>query len=97
MLESDYDETLNLEWRGIPIKVTLVKEHFNSGFHHIELRADRPLPMTETGYRSHFMQAERFDEYDGLKDFVTRWLNMASNSRDWARIQENYAQPSLFD
>ncbi|MEM7242986.1 MAG: hypothetical protein AAF429_12440 [Pseudomonadota bacterium] len=96
-MDKQFDEVLDLEWRGIPFRATLVREQFNSEFHHIELRADRPLPMTETGYRSHFMHKEQFEQYADLKTFILDWFNEAAESKKWARIQENYAQPSLFD
>jgi hypothetical protein len=44
---------------------------------HIELRtADRAaLPVTETGYRSHFAPAGAVTEHGGAVAFVTAWLD----------------------
>jgi len=45
-------------WRGIDIEIGYAVESCCSDFSHLEFRSVNPsmarLPMTETGYRSHF-------------------------------------------
>jgi hypothetical protein len=33
-----------------------------------------PLPVTETGYRSHFFHPEELALFDDVEDFVRQWL-----------------------
>lgn len=59
---------------------------------HIEVHAaDRvPLPITETGYRSHFMIGKEallgFDN-DPVK-FVVEWLDEAAQSNQWRKNRQ---------
>ena len=46
---------------------------------HLELRtivpAKAPLPITETGYLSHFVHAEAIAEYESTAAYVLAWLD----------------------
>ncbi len=68
--------------------------------HHIELRsADRvELPVTATGYRSHFLHGEDpFAEFDGdVLAYVHAWLDCEAERPDWKRHVEASRQLSLF-
>lgn len=56
-----------IHWRGIDIEVGYEVANCCSGLSHRELRSINPprarLPMTETGYRSHFHQAGLIENY----------------------------------
>ena len=97
MPEKKYDEELSLVWNGLDIRVTLARDEVPSyiDFVHIEIRCKEPLPMTNTGYRSHFMQAEAFAQYESLGAFVFAWLEEASQSKDWKQIWETRQQLSF--
>ena len=97
MTDKRYDEELSLIWNGLDIRVTLSREKEPSyiNFVHIEIRCKEPLPMTNTGYRSHFMQAEAFAEYESLEAFITAWLEEAEQSKDWKQILEARQQLSF--
>ena len=97
MTEKQYDEEVSLVWNGLDIHVTLSREMQTSyiNFVHIEIRCKEPLPMTNTGYRSHFMQAEAFAEYESLEAFINIWLEEASQSKDWKQIWEARQQLSF--
>ena len=88
--------TLSLEWEGITIVVSHTSNWLNTGYEHIELRADQRLPMTQTGYRSRFMPGEELAEFDGIEDFVRQWLDEAATSRDWQKRVKDNRQLSLF-
>lgn len=51
--------TTRIEWRGIGIQLEFHANRWNSPVDHIEIRSDNrvPLPITETGYKSHFISA----------------------------------------
>jgi hypothetical protein len=63
-------------WRGIQIEITFTPDSFGM-VDHIELRSEgrAPLPVTETGYRSHFMSKGTVAEHGGAVAFVTAWLD----------------------
>lgn len=68
----------------------------NSEFHHIELRAEEKLPVTETGYRSHFIHQDEFALFENVTCFVEQWLDTAANSPGWIKHKEESRQLSLF-
>ncbi len=72
-----------IEWRGIEIEVRYEPDWLGSGHAHIELES-RPrtlLPVTETGYRSRFVNPEELDGFEDAAAFVLAWLNEAA--KDW--------------
>ena len=86
-----------MEWQGIAITITHRKTYPINDFSHIEVQANQRLPMTETGYKSHFMPNDALSEYDGVVDFVIQWLEATCQSKEWKRHVEDMRQPSLFD
>lgn len=95
-MEHSADEQLELLWQGITITVCIKNNWLNTGYHHIELRADQPLPMTDTGYRSHFIPAQQFDTFESLEQLVLQWLDQAAQSKHWEKAQEAHRQLKLF-
>ncbi len=71
-------------WRGIEIEITFTPEKFGI-IDHIELRTQNktPLPVTETGYRSHFIQAGTVLHFGGAIAFVTAWLDHEAGCAAW--------------
>lgn len=67
---------------------------------HIEIRSQdkRLLPITETGYRSHFMNgADALVEFDhDPVAFVLWWLDEAAKDPDWTQREFDDRQGSLF-
>ena len=67
---------------------------------HIEIRSQdkRLLPITETGYRSHFMNgAEALAEFDNDPvAFVLWWLDEAAKDPSWKHKEEDDRQGLLF-
>ncbi|MFC2966856.1 hypothetical protein [Acidimangrovimonas pyrenivorans] len=94
-------ETYEIEWQGIAIEINWEAKWHNSDIYpiaHIQLRAEgrQPLPMTETGYRSHFVQREQVEAYGTPVEYVTAWLEEAALSPAWPRYVEESKQMSLF-
>ena len=81
-----------ITWRGVEIEITYTPEKFGM-VDHIELRTENkaPLPVTETGYRSHFMNKGAVAHHSGAVAFVTAWLDHEAKRSSW-----NNAQLSLF-
>lgn len=88
--------THSIEWDGIIVAISHTANWLNSEYHHIELRADEPLPVTQTGYRSHFMNEEEFALFGDVTEFVIQWLDEAAKSREWISYKKKSRQLSLF-
>jgi len=75
-------------WSGIEIEITFTPEKFGI-IDHIELRTQdkTPLPVTETGYRSHFIQAGTVLHFGGAIAFVTAWLDHEAGCAAWGGAQ----------
>lgn len=74
-------------WRGISVEVKHTPRFLNSHLDHIEITSeDRvALPITETGYRSHFIDPSDLEDYTSPEDFVLTWLEITG--KDWAGAQ----------
>ena len=97
-----------MHWQGIDIELTYCpswsKAYYNTygdALAHLECRAIYPhkarLPITETGYRSHFVAACHVEAEGGPVAYLTAWLDEAAQSADWQRHLEAQRQPMLFD
>ncbi len=77
-----------ITWRGVEIEITYTPEKFGM-VDHIELRTENkaPLPVTETGYRSHFMNNGAVAHHGGAVAFVTAWLDHEAKRTDWSNAQ----------
>lgn len=85
-----------LIWEGIAIALTHHKQCFGGPFDHLELRADEPLPVTETGYRSLFIHPRDLALWDSPEAFVREWLDEAATFPLWRAYRQNTRQLSLF-
>ena len=81
-------EQHHITWRGIALEITFTPEKFGL-VDHIEIRAEgrAPLPVTETGYRSHFIPAGTVTEHGGAVAFVTAWLEHEAARTGWSGAQ----------
>ncbi|AVO37571.1 hypothetical protein [Pukyongiella litopenaei] len=90
--------TSQIVWDGVQVEITFHQRRWKSDFDHIELHVEegRIIPVTETGYRSHFLSAGIVEEYGGPEDFVRAWLDHETASSDWKKREEAARQMSLF-
>ena len=69
------------------------------GQSHIEVHLVRPkrsiIPITETGYRSHFIDSEELSLAGGAVAFVTAWLDHEASSKKWQRAEIKAQQLTL--
>ena len=97
-------ETFRTEWDGITIETRWEPNWLNisagSDRSHLEIEAiapeGAPLPISETGYRSHFTSAKTVAAYGGPVNYVDAWLETDSLTPDWLRLQEERRQLTLF-
>ncbi len=96
----------DIDWRdpattkSVRIRITHSRDYLGQGQDHIEVQsmapAKAPLPITETGYRSHFLSPLELINAGGPVTFVTAWLDRESRSKDWQRLTAKRAQGDLF-
>lgn len=95
-----------LHWRGVDIEITFERDWLSITREH-DLAASHltvtsvqpkraPLPITETGYRSHFLHFEDIDEAGGPVAYVEAWIDQTARSREWTSYEESSRQLSLF-
>lgn len=85
--------TLPLEWEGIAIAVSHTSNWLNTGYDHFELRADQRLPVTQTGYRSHFMPPDELAQFDSSKtSYGNGWTTPQrhANGKSTSRTVANF-------
>jgi hypothetical protein len=98
-------ETFRTDWNGISIEIRWESNWLNltsSGYDtaHLEIESIAPdrahLPITETGYRSHFTSPETVAAYGGPVAFVEAWLETESQAPGWRREERERQQLTLF-
>ena len=86
-----------LDWHGILIQVTLEKQRFVDHLQIETLDPQRaPLPITETGYRSHFISKDVIEEAGGPAAYVQNWLDAAASHKGWYEQEAAIRQLALF-
>lgn len=102
-MKRDYEITRS-NWNGIEIEIRWNRNYlvYDDQTHmaHLEIMSVKPerapLPITETGYKSHFTHVSAVESYDSPKAFVEAWLDHASYDPAWREAQTARAQLSLF-
>lgn len=99
-------KTWHLNWQGQNIDIRFHKNIFPSAYKslgyvlvHLEIETiDRsPLPITETGYRSHFCSLRGIEAHGTPVDFVRAWLDNEAQSQQWKAFEEKSRQLNLFE
>ncbi len=84
----------------IRIRITHAREYLSSGSDHLEIESIKPkrapLPITETGYRSHFLPALDLINAGGPVTFVTAWIAQEAKGKAWTKAAVVKAQGDLF-
>jgi hypothetical protein len=92
-------------WQGIDLEIRHCSDWFSMpdddfATQHLEVRSQdqRLLPITETGYRSHFMNGvDALTEFgNDPVEFVLWWLDEAAQDPAWKRMEAADRQGSLF-
>ena len=85
---------------SVRIRITHDREYLSSGSDHLEIESIKPkrapLPITETGYRSHFMPALDLINAGGPVTFVTAWIEQEAKGKAWTKAAVGKAQGDLF-
>jgi len=95
-----------VDWRdpvsgnSVRIRITHSRDYLDMGQDHIEVQslapAKSPLPITETGYRSHFLSPLELINAGGPVTFVTAWLDTEAKGKAWSKAVNAKLQGDLF-
>lgn len=86
-----------IDWNGITVEVSYEPAWLGSGgpdggMAHLQVRCLQPeraaLPITETGYRSHFVADADVVDQGGPVAYVQSWLDDAATSKAWKNKQD---------
>ncbi|MBN8997707.1 MAG: hypothetical protein J0H94_21065 [Rhizobiales bacterium] len=98
-------QTYRLDWRELEIEIRYCpdwsgafRKSCGEAVAHLEIESlcRSPLPMTGTGYRSHFVGARLVDEAGGPLAFAEAWLEQEAGTPDWKSGEAARRQMSLF-
>ena len=99
-------ETHHASWNGIQLAITWepnwlsIGEELGWDTAHLQVEAIAPeramLPITETGYRSHFTNAATVADMGGPVAFVRTWLDQEAASPAWRAQEAASRQFALF-
>jgi len=92
--------TARIVWRDVTAKVRHTHDYLLDGQDHVEVMVVAPagavLPITETGYRSHFLPAEELAAAGGAVRFVLDWLDREARTRRWQATEFRWRQLDMF-
>lgn len=87
-------------WRGIEMSATHSPGYISEGWSHIEIRLlkpkGRPLPITDTGYLSHFLDEADLKAAGGAVAFFRAWLDREADSKAYRKALARWQQLDLF-
>lgn len=74
-------------WNGVTVSVRHQRDYISKGWDHIELRVVAPkgaiLPITATGYLSHFLTPAELKAAGGPVAFFKAWIEQEAKSKKW--------------
>lgn len=96
-----YETERRIIWRGVTICVRLTTNCYSQpDLHHLEIQSVRPerepLPITETGYRSHYFFSNDRMSLDEATDFVEDWIDRDAQTKAWISYVDESRQGALF-
>ena len=97
-------QRFQIHWQDLDIEVlycpnwfAAFEEVYGHPLARLEIRQPerKPLPFTETGYRSHFTTPEDIEAAGGPVEYVRAWLDTVAQSPEWKARQEAARQYAL--
>lgn len=94
------ESTIRLVWRNVVCRVRHAPDDLSKDWSHIELIVltpkAAPLPITQTGYLSHFLDEELLARSGGPVRFFLDWIEREAGSKTWASAEFKWEQGDLF-
>lgn len=92
--------TAKLVWRDVTCRVKHTPNYLSKGWSHIEIIVvspkKAPLPITYTGYRSHFLEENLLKKAGGPVTFFLEWIEREAATKAWAKTEFKWRQGDLF-
>ncbi len=89
-------QTYKLDWQGRKLQIIYQPRSYAGTAHlQIRVRHARPLPITETGYRSHFVHPADVEHLGGPVAYVEAWLDAMAQTKAWRRAARDGVQLTL--
>ena len=92
--------THRLVWRDFTCRVRHTSDYISKGWTHLELIVVKPkgapIPITSTGYLSHFLDEDLLAKHGGPVAFFTGWIERESRTKAWAKAEFKWRQLELF-
>lgn len=89
-----------LVWEGVTLLISYKPRWLQTTTAHLEINVVQPegapLPVTDTGYRSHFLPYGIVEEAGGPVVYVQAWLDREARSAEYRRALERWRQLDLF-
>lgn len=86
----------SITWREWKLEVRHTPDYLTQGTDHLEIIVKTPkgapIPITETGYRSHFLPPALIEQAGGVAAFVTRWLDSEATTKGWSKTEAKWRQ-----
>jgi hypothetical protein len=86
-------------WRDVTARVRHTPNYISKGWSHIELTVvtpkGAPLPVTATGYLSHFLDADDLKRAGGAVAFFLAWIEREAKTKAWAKREFAWRQLKL--
>ena len=96
--EIDWQNAVSAE--TVRIRITHARDYLVQGTDHVEVESIKPrkapLPITSTGYLSHFIPALELANAGGPVTFVTAWIEREAAGKAWQKQTAIKAQGDLF-
>ena len=92
--------THKLVWRHVTCRVRHTPNYISKGWSHIEIIVlapkAAPIPITQTGYLSHFLDEEHLAAAGGPVAFFLDWIEREARTKQWAKAEFKWRQLELF-
>lgn len=90
-----------LTWCGVRLAFRYQPTSLGGYYAHLEVRVmaspeGRPIPITDTDYRSRFVFPPEVEEAGGATAYLRHWLDREAKSVAYQRALARWRQPELF-
>ena len=85
-----------LVWRHIKCRLTETRDVLQPGWTQLEIDVvspkGAPLPITDTGYLAHYIDADELAATGGIAEFFTAWLDREAATKRYVNAEFRWRQ-----
>ena len=87
-----------LEWEGVTVFLKWEPDAHTGIISHLQIQSENcvRIPITETGYRSHFCHKEEIEEHGGPVAYVRKRLEQESLTTERQNYRKKQGKQALF-